>query len=231
MKNSTSCFRNGVSCNCPICESNQIIKNGKTNLGKQRYCCKNCGKRFIQDYTYKAYLQNTNTQIILFIKEGLGIRSISRVLSISTTTLLKRIVVIANSIKKPPIAFGKTYEVDEMRTFVGNKGRLFWIVLALDRASKKVVDFSIGNRTNKTLGRVISNLKTAQAQKIYTDKLKNYEYLIPKNIHSTYRHATNHIERCNLTLRTHLRRLQRKTICFSRSQYILFGVLQIYLWG
>jgi transposase-like protein len=76
MENSPSCSRFGVSHQCPVCQSEQLIKSGKTVNGKQRYCCKNCEKRFITNYTYNACKPNTNQQIILLTKEGLGIRSI-----------------------------------------------------------------------------------------------------------------------------------------------------------
>jgi len=150
-QNKPSCFRFGVSHQCPICQSNQLIKSGKTGNGKQRYCCKNCKKRFIIDYTYNAYRQDTNQQIRLFTKEGLGIRSTARILKISVTTLLKRIVSIAVNIKQPPIAKEKSYEVDELRTFIGKKSMLLWIVYALDKETKQVVSFNVGRRTNKTL--------------------------------------------------------------------------------
>ena len=98
-----SCFRCGDSYKCPVCKSEHLVKNGKTKVGKQRYSCKKCGKRFITDYTYKACESNINQQIILFIKEGLGIRSTARVLRISVTTLLKRIIAIAAKIQQLPI--------------------------------------------------------------------------------------------------------------------------------
>jgi IS1 family transposase len=59
----------------------------------------------------------------------------------------------------------------------------------------------------------------------------NYRFLIAKKLHSTCLHATNHIERKNLTIRTHLKRLNRKTICFSRSLVLLTAILKIYFWG
>jgi IS1 family transposase/transposase-like protein len=226
-----SCVKFGVSHACPICKSNKLIKSGKTTNGKQRYCCKECSKRFITDYTYNAYRSNTNQQIILFTKEGLGIRSTARVLCISVTTLLKRIVGIAASIPQPPIDMGKTYEVDEMRTFIGKKSKLRWIVYALERETHRVVSFNVGMRTNKTLKRVIRSLELSNAKKIYTDKLKNYRYLIAKKLHNTVVHCTNHIERHNLSVRIHLKRLNRKTICFSRSLVVLMAVLKIYFWG
>jgi hypothetical protein len=65
------------------------------------------------------------------MKEGSGIRSIARLLEISCTTVLKRILSIAKSIQKPVMASGKMYEVDEIRTFYKSKTRLIWIVYAL----------------------------------------------------------------------------------------------------
>ena len=32
-----------------------IIRNGKTKDGRQRYKCKLCSKRFLKNYSYKAY--------------------------------------------------------------------------------------------------------------------------------------------------------------------------------
>jgi insertion element IS1 protein InsB len=132
IENHPSYSRCGVSHTCPVCKSEHLVKNGKTKTGKQRYCCKKCNKRFITNYSYNACKPNTNQQIILFTKEGLGIRSTARVLKISVTTLLKRIISIAKNIEQPPIVKGKTYEVDEMRTFIGKKSRLRLIVYALD---------------------------------------------------------------------------------------------------
>ena len=230
-ENTSSCIKFGVGHTCPICNSDKLIKSGKTTNGKQRYCCKECSKRFIIDYTYNAYSSDTNQQIILFTKEGLGIRSTARVLRISVTTLLKRIISIATDIQQPTITKGRIYEVDEMRTFIGKKSMLRWIVYALDRESKEVVSFNVGRRTNKTLKRVIKSLELSNARKIYTDKLKNYRYLIKSKIHNTQSRCTNHIERHNLSVRIHLKRLNRKTICFSRRLVVLMAVLRIYFWG
>ncbi len=161
----------------------------------------------------------------------LGIRSTARVLKISVCTLLKRIIEIAANIQQPPMAVGKSYEVDEMRTYIGKKSKLQWIVYALERETKQVVSFNVGRRTNKTLKRVIISLEQTKVSKIYTDKLKNYRYLIAKKVHDTHVHSTNHIERNNLNLRIHLKRLNRKTICFSRSLVVLIAVLKIYFWS
>ena len=229
-KNPTSCFRISDGKTCPNCKMIKIIKNGTTKNKKQQYYCKNCNKRFIENYTYNAYLSDINNKIILFTKEGLGIRSTARILKISTTTLLKRIIIIAKSISQPIISKGKTYEVDEMCTYINHKRNFIWLVYALDKDSKNVVSFNVGKRTNKTLSKVVDALHLSDAKRIFTDGLKNYKYLIDKKFHSVKRFGTNYIERKNLTLRTHLRRLNRRTICFSKSMVVLVSILKIYFW-
>lgn len=229
-KNGTSCFKVSGDINCRRCKEKRIIKNGRTKNNKQQYYCKMCGHRFIENYTNQAYKLNINQNIIQLTKEGLGIRSTARILKISPTTLLKRIVSIARNINKPIISKAKTYEVDELYTYIRNKRNFIWLVYALERNSKNVVSFHVGKRTNKTLNRVLETLKLSDAKKIFTDKLKNYRYLIDAKLHSVKRFGTNHIERKNLTLRTHLKRLNRRTICFSKSLVILVSVLKIYFW-
>jgi len=205
-------------------------KDGFQSNGIQRYKCVFCKRKQQEDYIYKAYQNDTNRNIIMFIKEGLGIRSTARVLKISTTTLLKRIVSIAQNVTRPTLSMGKIYEVDEMRSYIKSKDKLIWIVYALERETGKVVSFNVGSRTNKTLNVVLTTLKLSKPKAIYTDKLKHYKYLIDPKIHKTKQFGTNHIERKNLSMRTHLKRLNRRTICFSKSKLVLISIIKIYFW-
>lgn len=169
IKDHSSCIRVSDTVNCKYCQSKNIIKNGKTKTRKQQYFCKNCSKRFIEFYTYKAYSKNINTQIIQFIKGGLGIRSIAGILQISTTTLLKRIISISNKIPQPAIPLHQSYELDEMRFFIGNKSNLMWLVYAINKNTKEIADFHIGKRTNKTLNKIIKTLINSKTEKIFTE--------------------------------------------------------------
>ncbi len=85
--------------NCPNCHK-ESVKNGFQN-NKQRYKCKSCNKRFQLNYNYKAYNSGTNKLIKSLLKEGCGIRSISRIINISSKTVLSRMLKIANEIKIP----------------------------------------------------------------------------------------------------------------------------------
>ena len=118
-----------------------------------------------------------------------------------------------------------------MRTFIKNKEKPIWIVYALDRISKDVISFSVGSRTKRTLSYVTNSVILSNPKKVYTDKLIHYKALLKDVTHKVYKYGTNRIERKNLSIRIHLKRLNRKTICFSRSFVILMCVLKIYFWG
>ncbi len=218
------------SCSNCVGKNTEFIKYGKTSAGKQRYQCISCNKTSVLRYTYNAYKQNINTKIIQFTKEGVGTRSTARILKISATTLLKRIISISENIVRPVLSFGKTYELDEMRFFIRKKTNPMWLVYSINKETKAVANFYIGRRNNQILNVVIKTLLRAKAEKIYTDQLRNYQYLIPKSVHTTKKFGTNGIERKNLSVRTHLKRFTRRTICFSRSIKITMAILKIYFW-
>jgi IS1 family transposase/transposase-like protein len=213
---------------CKYC-GGDCVKNGYQLNGKQRFRCKDCHRKQQSYYEYHACNASVNDYVIEHIKEGVGIRSLARLLRISTTTLMARILTIAKNVVAPHIISHSVYEVDEIRSFVGKKSDHIWIAYALNRSDKSVTCFTVGPRTNETLNKVLSKL--SNAKRIYTDRLRQYNTLIPATIHRTTNCGTNHIERHNLTIRTHLKRLARRTICFSRKITMLYAVLKIYFWG
>ncbi|MFN7494836.1 MAG: IS1 family transposase [Cyclobacteriaceae bacterium] len=216
---------------CKRC-GNESVKNGKGKTGIQRYFCKGCKRYWQNGYLYKACNQETDQYIVTLCKESCGIRSIARILKISVTTVIKRLKQIASKIQRPfPILQGKEYEVDEVRTYIGNKQRLYWIVYALRRDTKDVIDFKVGKRNLKTLGRVIDTVILSEAKRVFTDGYELYKSLVPTDQHCQKKYSINHIERNNLSLRTHLKRLSRKTICFSKSKELLEACLKIYFWS
>jgi len=224
------CSRVSDGLQCPTCKKSCIVKNGSTKTGKQQYYCKICTRRFIAFYTYNAYQPAVDSSIVILTKEGLGIRSIARYLGISCTTVLKRLLKIAGRLTAPVTFSNGTYEVDELHTYIGNKSQAAWIVYALERTTGNVIAFNMGTRSSPTIAAVTNRL-IVFAQRIYTDKLSHYRSIIPKGIHKVTPYGTNHIERKNLTLRTHLKRLSRRTICFSKSAAMLTACLKIYFWG
>jgi insertion element IS1 protein InsB len=198
---------------------------------KQKYRCKYCGKCQVAHYSYNGCCKQTATQIKILLLEGCGIRSIGRILNISNNTVMRKIKLMASQIQKPAIIMGQTYQLDEMRTYIGNKQNTKWIVYAINEKTKAVADFNIGSRNKQTLKRVTDTLLLSKAKTIKTDGLDIYRTLIPKKIHRVKQHGINHIERMNLTLRTKLKRLARKTLCFSKNKIMLESSMKLLIWN
>jgi transposase-like protein len=77
---------------CPECGSNDVVKHGRSQAGKQRYKCRNskCQRStFIQSYAYRGYLPEVKQQITEMAMNGSGIRDTARVLKISPTTVIE----------------------------------------------------------------------------------------------------------------------------------------------
>lgn len=216
---------------CRKCRS-KCVRNGKSKSGRQRYYCKGCKTHFQLEYLYNACQDEINGWITSLTKEGCGIRSIARMLGISVSTVIRKIKALGKSITRPfTILKGKEYEVDEMRTYIGNKKRLYWVAYAIRRDTREVIDFKVGKRTSKTLQKVIETTLLSDAKQIHTDGYRLYQNLIPVEVHGKAKYNINRIERSNLSIRTHLKRLSRKTICFSRSKEMLEACLKIYFWS
>jgi transposase-like protein len=80
-----------IAVRCPYCQSDQIIKRGKTETGTQRYRCQNLDcphQSFELHPTYKGRLPAMKAQVIERRLNGSGIRDIARVLQISTDTVI-----------------------------------------------------------------------------------------------------------------------------------------------
>jgi transposase-like protein len=79
---------------CPHCQSDQVIRGGKTKTGNQRYKCQNsdCPHYSFQlDLIYKGRLPEVKEQIIDMALNGSGMRDTARVLKISPTTVINEL--------------------------------------------------------------------------------------------------------------------------------------------
>ena len=212
---------------CIYCQSDCIKKGKVKNV--QRYQCKHCGRTQQRRYK-KARIEEVKYEWVKKLtKESSSISSISRLLNISKSSVQRVIERIASKIKK--IDYQETeqvYEMDELRTYCGNKQNESWVMYAINKTTGKVIDFCVGRRTKENLKKITESILILNPKKIYTDGLTIYKTLIPEKLHKVFVHCTNKIERKNLSIRTHLKRLSRKTICFTRSNEMLGNCLRMY---
>lgn len=79
---------------CPYCQGVNLVKNGKTPQGKQRFLCRESlcdGRTFIRDYAYSGQSQQVKQQIVDMALNGSGIRDTARVLRVSNSTVIKEL--------------------------------------------------------------------------------------------------------------------------------------------
>lgn len=216
--------------NCRYCQG-KCIKKGKY-MCIQKYQCIACNKFQRAVYKQQTHGLESENKVKVLTTEGVGIRSIGRILKIapsSVSILLKR---ASRRVVKPEIQEkGQIYEIDEMHTYVGNKNQSCYIIYAINRKTRQIINFVTGPRTKVNVSNVVADLLLRSPKRIYTDGLPVYKFLIPSTLHGRSQFKTNRIERKNLTLRTHLKRLGRRTICFSKNEEALSASFRLYAWG
>jgi len=83
--------------NCPKCKSDQFVKDGIVK-GRQRFQCKVCRYRYTVEFRGKS-TEIKRMALHLYL-EGLGFRSISRILKVSNVAVLNWIKAFGSEIEK-----------------------------------------------------------------------------------------------------------------------------------
>ena len=103
-------------------------------------------------------------------------------------------------------------EIDEMQSFVGKKADPRWLWHAIDHDSGDVLAY-----TSNHLGSRAFTLTSGAHTRVISDKWGAYTRHLDPETHQIGKILTQKIERKHLTLRTRIKRLARKSICFSKS--------------
>ena len=120
-------------------------------------------------------------------------------------------------------------EMDEFWSFVQNKNKQRWTWYAMERKSGCILAWHNGKRTDKDFLELWNLLKMFEIHKYHTDDWGSYRKYIPPEKHEVGKANTWKIERKNLNFRTHLKRLARRTICFSKSERGHDNVIGLYI--
>lgn len=116
-------------------------------------------------------------------------------------------------------------QCDEQWSFVQAKSQQRWLWYVLEKTTRKVLAFTFGRRTNATFQRLIDLLPDRLIDRLETDDWKSYTSIRFTPIHCIGKDLTWRIERKNLDLRTRIKRLARRTICFSKSEQMHDAVI------
>ncbi|WP_094227757.1 IS1 family transposase [Methanolobus psychrotolerans] len=206
--------------NCPRCKSSDHKKNGKVG-GRQRYKCHDCGYNYTVEVKSTASSISVKRQALQLYLEGLGFRSIGRVLGVSHVSVYKWIKKFGEELEALKSENEiEIVELDEMHTYISNK-KYCWIWIAVDRVGKKFIDCSFGSRGTETGIQLWRKLETKAVGQIMTDYWKAYAAFLPRKIHTRSKAETYTVEGYNSILRHFLTRLRRKSKCYTKSLEML----------
>ena len=221
------------------------VRHGTTSEGKQRYRCRECllgrGRTFLLEYTYAGQSPGVKQQIVDMAMNASGIRDTARVLHVSPTTVLKEL-----KKKEPELApvnqtmlqhlhpehveveiwradalemhRGLTSELDEMWSYVQSKANPRWLWHAIDHHTGKVLAYVFGRRQDDVFVKLQQLLDPFGITRYFTDGWGAYERHLEAEQHTIGKAHTQKIESKHINLRTRIKRLVRRTICFSKTE-------------
>ena len=108
-------------------------------------------------------------------------------------------------------------EVDDMWAYIGKKHEQRWLWHASDHRTGKVLAYVCGRRKDDVFLKLKALLKPFGIMRYDTDYWDAYTRHLEADEHEPGKRNTQQSERMHLTLHTRIKRLARKTICFSKS--------------
>jgi len=121
-------------------------------------------------------------------------------------------------------------EWDEYWSFVGSKKNQRWTWYIVERKSGIIIAWENGRRKDEVLESLLASVEDIPINFCFTDDWGAYQRLFPYEYRQIIgKGNTWKIERKNLNFRTHIKRLNRKTICFSKNEQIHDNVIGMYI--
>ena len=120
-------------------------------------------------------------------------------------------------------------ELDEMWSFVGSKQHQRWLWHAIDHITGEVLAYVLAEHKDTAFLELKALLEPFGITQFYTDGWGAYERHLEPVFHPVGKAYTQTIERKHLTLRTRIKRLARKTICFSKSEWLHDVVIGLFI--
>ena len=106
---------------CPKCNSDDYTNDGIVK-SKQRYKCKKCNYRYTVPIKSTAKPKELKRLALILYLEGLGFRSIGRILEVSNVSILNWIKYFGKSVLELKSDNEmEVVEMDEMHTYIGQK--------------------------------------------------------------------------------------------------------------
>ncbi len=124
---------------------------------------------------------------------------------------------------------GLSSELDEMWSYVARKSNPRWLWHAIDHHTGKVLAYVFGRRKDDVFLQRQKLLEPFGITRFYTDGWGAYERHIDTEKHQVGKENTQKIESKHINLRTRIKRLMRRTICFSKTEQMHDLVIGLFI--
>lgn len=213
---------------CPRCQGTKIVRNGRKAYGKQNYLCKGCGRQFQDGYTYPGCEPSNRKLALQCLCRGSGVRDSSLISKLSKGAVLNLITSKAKQVViKPKKHSYHQVQIDEQWSYVGRKEKKVWMLYAYAPGEDEILAFAMGKRSAETVRRLMIKLKQVNIEQFLTDDWEAFKAVLPAQKHLAGKQHTKHIEGINTWFRTRLRRLMRRTTCFSKKLLYHYSMIKL----
>ncbi|HEY5864840.1 MAG TPA: IS1 family transposase [Candidatus Tectomicrobia bacterium] len=217
---------------CPACGAGRFKRNGHIHMGQQNHQCKVCDRQFVLQADNRVIDEEHRTLVERLLCEKISLHGICHAVGVSIRWLMGFIVarcaVLPDHLHVLPVVAPREVvierlevETDEMWSFVKRKANKQWVWVAMDKQTRQIIAFHVGDRSHESAEQLWANLPAVYREQamFYTDQYTVYTGIIPAVQHKAITkkaRKTNHIERFNNTLRQRVSRLVRDTLAFSK---------------
>ena len=124
---------------------------------------------------------------------------------------------------------GLTSELDEMWSYVQSKANPRWLWHAIDHRTGKVLAYVFGRRQDAVFAELQALLAPFGITRYFTDGWGAYERHLDAAQHHVGKENTQKIESKHINSRTRIKRLVRRTICFSKTEHMHDLVIGLFI--
>ncbi len=179
---------------CPACGVQHFKKNAHIHNGKQNHQCKACGRQFVLDAANRVIAEEQRTLVERLLCEKISLHGICRVVGVSIGWLMDFIVdrfaALPDHLHVRPVASPRDVligrlevEADEMWSFVKQKANKQWVWIAMDKQTRQIIAFHVGDRSHDSAKQLWANLPTVYRERatFYTDQYAVYKGVIGRS--------------------------------------------------
>ena len=196
--------------------------------GKQNYRCKACSRQFQDSYQYAGCIVDNKELVVKALCRGSGVKDCCALSGMSKVSVLKMIKSHAAAIViKAKKRHYSRVQIDEQWSYVGKKEKKVWMLYAYAPEEDEILAFTMGKRSAETLRRLMMKLKQLDIDWFLTDLWEAFAAVLPADRHLRGKQYTKNIEGINTWFRTRVRRLMRRTTCFSKELIYHYSMIKI----